>query len=469
MGAISKWSFLELFHIGIGPSSSHTVGPMKAAKDFMEKHLQQAKIKKLSFITVELFGSLALTGKGHGTDKAILLGLSMEDPETINPNAIETILEHIKTSKKIELPSCGISFNDEIQFNFNRQLKHHPNGVKFTSYSTDSRGAKKILLEQVYFSVGGGTILTEEEIKKLNGRKGPPEGIKIPPYPFLTGDELLRMCRETKKKISEVMMENELFYHSREEVTTAIEKRYRVMQECINRGMNQEGQLPGPLKVKKRAKDLKRRLVDALQNQRGENLRTLDWVNLFAISVNEENASGSKVVTAPTNGASGIIPATLRYYMEFCDGQPGDEETFILTATAIGLLYKMNASISGAEVGCQGEVGVASSMAAGALCELLGGTPLQVENAAEIAMEHHLGLTCDPIAGLVQIPCIERNAMGAVKAINAARMSLMGDGEHVVSLDKVIKTMKKTGDDMLNSYKETSKGGLAIHVNVTEC
>jgi len=455
-------STFDLFKIGIGPSSSHTVGPMRAAARFAEKWLRQAgMLDRVARVRAEVFGSLAMTGRGHGTDKAVLMGLEGHWPNRIDPDVIPGALDRIRGSKRLLRDGThDIAFDEktDLVLNKRQKLPHHTNGMRFTAY--DAAGL--VLATQDYYSVGGGFVVNQDEAAsdRIVADTTPL------PYPFDSGDALLAQCATHGKTIAEVMFENELMWRNPEHVKEGLREIWEAMRACVQRGIRAEGTLPGGLHVQRRAPRLHAELTD--RNDDTDPLTTLDWVNLFALAVNEENAAGGRVVTAPTNGAAGIIPAVLHYYEKFIPG--ADEQgvfDFLLTAAAIGILYKENASISGAEVGCQGEVGVACSMAAGGLAAALGATMSQVENAAEIGMEHNLGLTCDPIGGLVQIPCIERNAMGSVKAINAARMALRGDGKHKVSLDKVIRTMRDTGRDMRDKYKETSRGGLAV--NVIEC
>jgi L-serine dehydratase len=455
-------SVFELFKIGIGPSSSHTVGPMRAALQFAQKLQAEALLTQVQTVKVELFGSLGATGKGHGTDKAVLLGLEGEIPEQIDPSSIDEKLDRIRThATLLLLGQQPIAFRESEHLLFYWQpLPFHPNGMQFSAFDAADRS----LLSEIYYSIGGGFVVCEIEMNQPKTSLGSYESAV--PYPFGSATQLLALCDHKGLTISQVMSENEKAWRSAAQVRQQLLQIWQVMQACVQRGCQTEGILPGGLNIKRRAPTLYRQLSS--QSAATDPLQTLDWVSLFAIAVNEENAAGGRVVTAPTNGAAGVVPAVLHYYDRFCPQATADGIVqFLLTAGAIGILYKENASISGADVGCQGEVGVASSMAAGALTEVLGGTIRQVENAAEIAMEHHLGLTCDPIAGLVQIPCIERNAMGAIKAINAARMALRGDGQHFVSLDQVIKTMYTTGADMLSKYKETATGGLAV--NVIEC
>ncbi len=454
-------SVFELFKIGIGPSSSHTVGPMVAARLFVTELMQLAKASEVSRIKTELLGSLGATGKGHGSDKAILLGLSGEQPDTVDIDSIESHLQAIRDKKTIRLPSGQeIAFDEKSDLVMHRRksLPFHPNAMCFCAF--DQTG--KACLKRTYYSVGGGFVLDETATDTDNPITRDQTAL---PYPFSTGAELLALSAEHDKSIAEMMMANECVWRSETDVREGLLDIWNVMQACVKRGCQESGILPGGMKVRRRAADMFQSLSSAPEAALRDPLIIMDWVNLYALAVNEENAAGGRVVTAPTNGAAGIIPAVLHYYVRFVVGA-NDEGImdFLLTAGAIGILYKENASISGAEVGCQGEVGSACSMAAGALAAVTGGTTLQVENAAEIGMEHNLGLTCDPVGGLVQVPCIERNAMASVKAINAARIALRGDGEHFVSLDKVIKTMRDTGADMKTKYKETARGGLAINV-----
>lgn len=457
-------SVFEIFSIGIGPSSSHTVGPMRAANKFLSELIQNNLLEQVTSLKCDFYGSLGLTGKGHGSDKAFLLGIQGLSPESIDSNLIPEILEKIKNEKLISLSGTkviSLNIKQDIKFHRRVSLPEHPNGMAFAVYDKDH----KELARSIYYSIGGGTFLSEDEIKNTRLL---PESKHAVKYPYKSAKELLAFSKEHKLKISEIMFANELSFNSSEEIHRKLELIWDVMQNCVKNGLKNEGILPGGLEVKRRAPGLYKKLQENPEKMFSDQLSVLDWVNLYALAVNEENANGGQVVTAPTNGAAGIIPALLHYYMKFCHGSSlQGVKDFLLTAAAICYLYRTNASISGAEVGCQGEVGVACSMGAGALCELLGGTPEQVANAAEIGMEHNLGLTCDPIGGLVQIPCIERNAMGSIKAINAARIAMRGDGTHHVSLDQVIATMKQTGKDMKKQYKETSRGGLAV--NITEC
>ncbi|QEG39855.1 L-serine ammonia-lyase [Roseimaritima ulvae] len=456
-------SVLELFTIGIGPSSSHTVGPMRAAKRFVERLQSASLLEQTARIEVHLYASLALTGKGHGTDTAILLGLVGETPETVDVDAVPTRLQQIRKSKTLPLTAgVEIEFDERTDMLYHRKesLPAHPNGLRFIARDAASDN----LMEKIYYSVGGGFVVGEHAAADDQV----PHADVQRPYPYRSGEDLLRLSRESDLSVSEMTLRNEAGWREEQQTREGLLNVWRAMQQCVTRGCEREGTLPGGLKVPRRAPQLLRKLQSSDGGAAGDPLITMDWVSMWAIAVNEENAAGGRVVTAPTNGAAGIIPAVLHYFAtRHADVQDDQIIRFLLTAGAIGILYKLNASISGAEVGCQGEVGVACSMAAGALCEVMGGTVAQVENAAEIGMEHNLGLTCDPIGGLVQVPCIERNAMGAIKAINAARLALHGDGQHRVSLDKVIRTMRQTGADMSDKYKETSRGGLAV--NVPEC
>ena len=448
-------SLFDLFKIGIGPSSSHTVGPMRAARAFAESLAADGRLAEVDEVKVELYGSLALTGKGHGTDRAILLGLEGEQPDQIDPASIEPHVARIRESKTLHLAGArAIAFDEDrhLLLHKNQTLSEHSNGMRFSACGLDV-----LLQTRVYYSIGGGFILAEGETVR--------ETRAAVPIPFSNAAELLAAAEERGLKIWQVMLENEKAWRSEDEIREGIRRIWLTMQDCAQRGLTTPGVLPGGLNVRRRAPPLR----EKLEVQPGNDaLNFIDWVNLYAIAVNEENAAGGRVVTAPTNGAAGVIPAVAHYYARFT-GNPTEEGLlrFFLTAAAIGVLYKENASISGAEVGCQGEVGVACSMAAGGLVAALEGGNAAVEHAAEIAMEHNLGMTCDPVGGLVQIPCIERNAFGAVKAINAARMALVGQDEHKVSLDQVIRTMYQTGKDMNTRYKETSLGGLAL--SVIEC
>ncbi|BDS04973.1 L-serine ammonia-lyase [Oceaniferula spumae] len=461
-------SVLDLFTIGIGPSSSHTVGPMRAACMFTRALAESPHASSVHGLKCDLYGSLAATGKGHGTDTAIMLGLMGNEPETIDVENIATMLEALRSSKTLvwnETHSVPFDEREHLTFHRLEPLPLHPNGMHLLALGENG----EVLMEEIYYSLGGGFIATDAEMKNPNF------GNEVDPvYPFNSADELTSLCDEHSLSIPEIIMANENLVRPEAETRAALDRIWDAMQECVRNGCKNEGTLPGGLNVKRRAYAICKKLAEHPENSLTDPLTILDWVNLYALAVNEENAAGGRVVTAPTNGAAGIIPSVLHYATRFKHSphqtkrdQREAVHRFLLTAGAIATLYKKNASISGADVGCQGEVGVACSMAAGALVDYLGGDHHQVENAAEIGMEHNLGLTCDPIGGLVQIPCIERNAMGAVKAINAARITMSGDGTHFVSLDKVIKTMKDTGKDMQEKYKETSRGGLAV--NVVEC
>lgn len=456
-------SVFDLFKIGIGPSSSHTVGPMAAAADFTQALLERKLTEDTARVLVELYGSLSATGKGHGTDHAVIMGLMGERPHSINPDCVTARIEALMSSQRLALaPEHNIEFIwERDMLLLEESLPYHPNAMRLTAF--DSSGIS--LYQNTYYSIGGGFVIDESEATA--------DATLVPqvdvPYDFNTAVELLQMCRDNKLRISELMMENEKVFRSEQEVRDGLMDIWGAMKDCIANGLHKEGILPGGLNVRRRAMSLHKSLIRATRpNIISSTLSAMDWVNLYALAVNEENAGGGRMVTAPTNGAAGIIPAVLMYYMEFVPN-PTEENVvdFLLAAAAIGVLCKKNASISGAEVGCQGEVGSACSMAAAGLCEVMGGTPQQVENAAEIGLEHNLGLTCDPVGGLVQVPCIERNAIAAMKAINATQMALRGDGEHFISLDKVIRTMRDTGKDMQDKYKETSRGGLAV--NAIEC
>ena len=459
-------SAFDLFSVGIGPSSSHTVGPMRAAHTFVDGLHADGLLTRVGRVRAELFGSLGATGHGHGSVKAVVLGLGGEQPETIDPRGAAPRLEEVVRSGILRLGGvhdvrCVV--DTDIVLHRRATLPFHANGMRFTAYaSSEPAEGEEPLRQREYYSVGGGFVLDEDEV---GGNRIVPDETPVR-YPFTTGNQLLARCAESGLSISGVMMANELSWRTEAEVRSGLLHLWEVMQECVDNGCRStEGVLPGGLKVQRRAPRLARQLRS---EHAGDPLAAMDWVTLYALAVNEENASGGRIVTAPTNGAAGIIPAVLHYYTRWVPGASDDEVvSFLLTAAAIGTLYKENASISGAEVGCQGEVGSACSMAAGALAEVMGGTPDQVENAAEIGIEHNLGLTCDPVGGLVQIPCIERNAVASVKAITAARIALRGDGKQIVSLDKAIKTMRDTGRDMKVKYKETSRGGLAV--NVIEC
>ena len=454
-------SAFDLFKVGIGPSSSHTVGPMRAAEMFARSLEADGLIIDVAGVRVELFGSLGATGHGHGSVNAVVLGLCGQTPDLVDPRQAEPTVTRVRETGVLPIlgkHDIAFSVSDDIVLHRRKRLPFHSNAMVFTAADPAGRA----LSARTYYSIGGGFVLAD-------GEDGEPQLVDDPtplPYPFRTGAELLAHTRATGLPISGVMLANERAWRSEDEIRNGLLHIWSVMQECVRTGCATDGVLPGGLKVRRRAATLERTLLSDLDPT--DPLRAMEWVTLFALAVNEENAAGGRVVTAPTNGAAGIVPAVLHYYDRFCpDATTDGIIKFLLTAAAIGVLFKEGASISGAEVGCQGEVGSACSMAAGALCEVLGGTPDQVENAAEIGIEHNLGLTCDPIGGLVQIPCIERNAIGAVKAITAARMAVRGDGQHHVSLDKAIRTMRDTGADMKDKYKETSRGGLAL--NVVEC
>ncbi len=467
-------SVFQLFSIGIGPSSSHTVGPMRAARTFVGELQEEGKLGLVSTLTIELFGSLAMTGKGHATDIALLLGLEGSAPEEVDPNAVESRVAYIRETGFIRLlGKHSIAFSEEKHLLFlkGKRLPFHSNALRFKAF--DPHG--KEISSRIMYSVGGGFVVGHEKIEDPMNGAGTGVGYKpaaaVVPFPFKTCAQLLAHCVRSGKEIWEVVRENERVWRGDEEIDRGILRIWNVMEACVNRGCQQEGILPGGLNVKRRAPDLYRALTKHGDIHKDPS-EIMDWVSLFALAVNEENAAGGRVVTAPTNGASGVIPAVLHYYMKFTSS-PSEIGIirFFLTATAVGILYKEGASLSAAEMGCQGEVGVACSMAAAGLAAALGATTGQIENAAEIGMEHNLGLTCDPVGGLVQIPCIERNTMGAIKAINACRLAMRGDGTHRVSLDEVIVAMRHTGQDMKSIYKETSEGGLAAHVSVAiaEC
>ncbi|HWG99203.1 MAG TPA: L-serine ammonia-lyase [Pilimelia sp.] len=454
-------SVFDLFKIGIGPSSSHTVGPMRAARAFVAGLKADGLLVATTGVRVELFGSLGATGHGHGSDKAVLLGLAGEDPETVDTDSVDARVARIRSERRMALlggHEIDIDPDEHLTLHRRRTLPYHPNGMVFAAL--DAAGTQ--LRRRTYYSVGGGFVVDETA---AGADRIAPDDTRVP-HPFATAAQLLDRATETGLRISDLMLANETARRPEAEVRAGLLRIWQAMQDCVTRGCTRDGQLPGGLAVRRRAAELRRTLE--AEHFTTDPLRVMDWVTLFALAVNEENAAGGRVVTAPTNGAAGIVPAVLHYYARFVPGAGDDGVVrFLLAAGAIGVLFKENASISGAEVGCQGEVGSACSMAAAGLAEALGATPAQVENAAEIAMEHNLGLTCDPVGGLVQIPCIERNAVASVKAITAARMALRGDGNHYVSLDKVIKTMRETGADMKVKYKETSRGGLAV--NVIEC
>jgi len=460
-------SVVDLFSIGIGPSSSHTVGPMRAAYRFVTEMSEDGDLERVSHIQVTLYGSLALTGRGHHTDKALQLGLSGKRPRTLEADDVSTIVDGIAATKTLKLGGqFDIAFDPDTDIDFlgEQTLARHTNAMRFDATDVDGHRVQS----GTFYSIGGGFVVEEGDAETDTYSAG--DNIRLR-YPFASAAELLNIGQEENLSIAQIMLINETAWREEDETFSFLDDVHAAMDNCIERGLQSEGNLPGGLDVPRRAKKLYQELNANSEGNLRDPLTIMDWVNLYALAVNEENASGGRVVTAPTNGAAGVIPAVIRYYERFCIHRAPDARegvhAFLLTAAAIGALYKTRASISGAEVGCQGEVGVACSMAAGGLTAALGGSNEQIENAAEIGMEHNLGLTCDPIGGLVQIPCIERNAMGAVKAINAARLALKGDGAHFVSLDQVIETMRQTGLDMQSKYKETSQGGLAV--NVVEC
>ncbi|WP_404301154.1 L-serine ammonia-lyase [Alicycliphilus denitrificans] len=459
-------SVFDLFKIGIGPSSSHTVGPMRAARLFVQRLGREGQMPAVARVRCTLYGSLGATGRGHASDRAVLLGLCGHAPDTVDVALIAPLIARIRSQGRLPLeggPEIAFDWLADLPLVADVTLPLHANGMRFEAF--DAGGG--LLDAQVYYSVGGGFIVSEEAAQDAQRKAQIAPDTEVLPLPFHSGAQLLERAAVQGGLIAQVMRVNERHWRQDAEIDAGLLAIWRTMQDCVARGCGAEGELPGGFRVRRRAPALLRAL-QAAQGLQQDPLQVIDWVNLYALAVNEENAAGGRVVTAPTNGAAGIVPAVLHYYWRFINGATeAGVIDFLLTAGAIGILYKENASISGAEVGCQGEVGVACSMAAAGLCAVLGGTPAQVENAAEIGMEHHLGLTCDPVGGLVQIPCIERNALASVKAINAARMALHGDGTHHVSLDQVIKTMRETGADMMSKYKETSRGGLAV--NIVEC
>jgi L-serine dehydratase len=453
-------SVFDLFKVGVGPSSSHTMGPMKACALFVQALQERGRIGDITRVRVNLYGSLSATGRGHGTDCASLAGLMGYEPDTVAPDLLGTILEQtgkVGQLRLADLTDIPFSLDDDLCFH-EEALPYHPNGMSLVAWAGEEE-----VYSNTYYSVGGGFIVDQAASENVSAVRQ----VDLP-YGFDKAAELLALCEKYDMTIAALMLENEKVWRPEEEVKQKLEEIWLAMDACVDRGLTQKGQLPGGLNVARRAAELNNSLKTTADNLIGSTFRAMDWVNLYALAVNEENAAGGRMVTAPTNGAAGIVPAVLRFYMRFSENpKPSDVQRYLLAAGAVGILCKKNASISGAEVGCQGEVGSACAMAAAGLAEVLGGTPAQVENAAEIGLEHNLGLTCDPIGGLVQIPCIERNAIAAVKAINAAQLALRGDGSHYVSLDDVIKTMSETGRDMMDKYKETSQGGLAV--NVVEC
>ncbi|UTW02041.1 L-serine ammonia-lyase [Amphritea atlantica] len=453
-------SIFDLFKVGIGPSSSHTVGPMVAANRFLDELQQRQQFEQVCKVKVGLYGSLAMTGTGHSTDVAVLIGLMGEMPDRVDPDQVPVFVTQIQQTGQLNLAGKRlIEFRvaEHLPFHFGESLPKHPNGMRFQAF--DAAGL--VLHDAIYYSVGGGFVLSDAEVDQQSSIE---DSVTLP-YEFNSGAELLTLCKQNDMSVAQLVMENERVWRSESEVNAGLRNIWQVMDSCIRRGCAETGELPGGLRIKRRAHELSEELRNSPEASFKDQLTVMDWINLYAMAVNEENAAGGRVVTAPTNGAAGVIPAVLAYYDRFVHGSSEQGIfDFLATAAAIGMLYKKNASISAAEVGCQGEIGVACSMAAGALCAVMGGTIEQVENAAEIGMEHNLGLTCDPVGGLVQVPCIERNTMGAVKAINAARLAMRGDGKHHVSLDSVIETMRQTGVDMQDKYKETSQGGLAVNV-----
>ena len=463
-------SVFDLFKIGIGPSSSHTMGPMTAAVRFLDEiaggdwpRPQGAEVARLA---VSLHGSLAYTGIGHGTDRAIVLGLTGLTPVTVDPDRSEEVLAEVARARRVQPPGHpAYRFDPAADLVLDRKtpLPGHANGMAFNAFDAGDR----LLLRRIYYSIGGGFVVSEEELQRLKSSRAAPAGKSVP-HPFRNAKEMLDMAARSGLSIAEMKRANEEMHARRDELDTGLDAIWGAMRGCIERGLSQEGIMPGGLKVKRRARQLHDRLQDEWSRNRPNPLLANDWLSIYAMAVNEENAAGGRVVTAPTNGAAGVVPAVLRYWLHFHpEADQGSIRDFLLTAAAIGGIIKHNASISGAEVGCQGEVGSASAMAAAGLCAVMGGTPEQIENAAEIALEHHLGMTCDPVGGLVQVPCIERNALGAVKAVTAASLAIKGDGTHFVPLDAAIETMRQTGIDMNEKYKETSLGGLAV--NVVEC
>ena len=458
-------SVFDMFKIGIGPSSSHTVGPMVAVGRFIDELKSNTVFEQVTAIQTTLYGSLAFTGRGHATDNALILGLLGFTPDKVSPDEIPTLLSNIEQTGELQLAGQRLIRFDpqtDIIFDYGPALPAHANGMTIVAKSEDGRS----LHTNTYYSVGGGFIATERELNQIDNDTN--QQIIASPYPFRNGKQMLEMGQSSGLTVAEMKYENEKQFRSEAEIKSGLDQIWTVMNACIDRGLSQDGTLPGGLKVKRRARGIQQNLLSDMKRNVIIHHAAMDWISLFAIAVNEENADGGRIVTAPTNGAAGIIPATLRYYLEFSTHhKKRDVHEFLLTAAAIGGIIKTNASISGAEVGCQGEVGSAAAMAAAGLCAVLGGSNEQIENAAEISIEHHLGMTCDPVGGLVQVPCIERNAMGAVKAVNAASLSLKGDGTHFIPLDAAIETMRQTGEDMLSKYKETSEGGLAV--NITEC
>ncbi|WP_378950874.1 L-serine ammonia-lyase [Mesorhizobium sp. ANAO-SY3R2] len=464
-------SVFDLFKIGIGPSSSHTMGPMTAAARFLDEMLSgdwpRPAGAVVDRIGASLHGSLAYTGVGHGTDRAVILGLHGLTPVTVDPDLTDAIVDKISHDKRISPPGHPTyRFDPAVDLVLDKKtpLLGHANGMAFYAYDSGDR----LLLKRIYYSIGGGFVVSEEELQRMKAKTSAPASGKRVPYPFSNAVEMLAMAARSGLSIAEMKRANEEVHTSRAELDAGLDAIWDAMSRCIDRGLSQDGIMPGGLKVRRRARQLHDKLQEQWSQNRPNPLLANDWLSIYAMAVNEENAAGGRVVTAPTNGAAGTLPAVLRYWLHFhVEADKDSIRDFLLTAAAVGGIIKTNASISGAEVGCQGEVGSASAMAAAGLCAVMGGTPEQVENAAEIALEHHLGMTCDPVAGLVQVPCIERNALGAVKAVTAASLAIKGDGKHFVPLDAAIETMRQTGMDMSEKYKETSLGGLAV--NVVEC
>jgi L-serine dehydratase len=462
-------SVFDVFKIGVGPSSSHTMGPMSAANRFLDLIVSNEWPRpagaQVSAIKASLHGSLAFTGIGHGTGRAVILGLMGEAPNTVDPDRMDDVIEQVERSGRITPPGHpGYDFQPATDLIFDKKqpLPGHANGMSFSAFDKDGR----LLLKRIYYSIGGGFVVTDTELEAMRGQKNAPAA-KVP-YPFSTAKQMLEMARASGLSIADMKRANELTRISEEELDRGLDEIWSAMSGCIDRGLKVEGIMPGGLKVRRRAKSIFEKLTNDARSNRLNPVLANDWLSVYAMAVNEENAGGGRVVTAPTNGAAGVIPASIRYFLHFHDDATiKDVRTFLLTAAAVGGIIKHNASISGAEVGCQGEVGSAAAMAAAGLAAVMDGTPEQIENAAEIALEHHLGMTCDPVAGLVQVPCIERNALGAVKAVTAASLAIKGDGSHFVPLDAAIETMRQTGNDMSEKYKETSTGGLAV--NVVEC
>jgi len=463
-------SVFDVFKIGIGPSSSHTMGPMSAANRFLDLLLSsdwpRPSGAQVGAVRMSLHGSLAYTGVGHGSDRAVILGLMGEKPDTVDPDRMDAIVEEVERTGRVTPPGHpGYAFQPKTDLIFDKKnpLPGHANGMTFSAYDRDDR----LLLKRVYYSVGGGFVVTDTELEQMRASKARSSDRKVP-FPFASAKQMLEMAERANMTIAQMKRANEETTMSREELNAGLDRIWEAMKNCIDRGLKNEGIMPGGLKVRRRARSIHDKLQEEWRSNKVNPLLANDWLSVYAMAVNEENAAGGRVVTSPTNGAAGVVPATVRYYLHFHEDADQDGiRDYLLTAAAIGGIIKHNASISGAEVGCQGEVGSASAMAAAGLAAVMGGTPEQVENAAEIALEHHLGMTCDPIAGLVQVPCIERNALGAVKAVTAASLAIKGDGTHFVPLDACIETMRQTGVDMNEKYKETSTGGLAV--NVVEC